>query len=55
MDLISLKVILEDRIEKLTLSSGIPSTVELLHESVKETVRVLSLQSSVIHGFVTEP
>ncbi len=36
-DLISLKVILEDRIEKLTLSSGIPSTVELLHETVKET------------------
>ena len=32
-----MKVIIEHRSEKLTLSSGIPSTVEQLHETVKET------------------
>jgi len=37
MDLVALKVIIEHRSEKLTLSSGIPSTVEQLHETVKET------------------
>uniref|UniRef100_A0A3P8SD10 Uncharacterized protein n=1 Tax=Amphiprion percula TaxID=161767 RepID=A0A3P8SD10_AMPPE len=33
----ALKVIIEHQSEKLTLSSGIPSTVEQLHETVKET------------------
>ncbi|KAL3045306.1 hypothetical protein OYC64_013550 [Pagothenia borchgrevinki] len=37
MDLVALKVIIEHRSEKLLLSSGIPSTVEQLHETVKET------------------
>uniref|UniRef100_A0A9J7XX98 Uncharacterized protein n=1 Tax=Cyprinus carpio carpio TaxID=630221 RepID=A0A9J7XX98_CYPCA len=37
MDLVALKVVLEHRSEKLTLSSGIPSTVEQLNETVKET------------------
>lgn len=37
MDSVALKVIIEHRSEKLTLSSGIPSTVELLHETVKGT------------------
>jgi hypothetical protein len=37
MDFVALKVIIEHRSEKLTLSSGIPSTVEQLHETVKET------------------
>lgn len=37
MDTVALKVIIEHRSEKLTLSSGIPSTVEQLHETVKET------------------
>ena len=37
MDLVALKVVIEHRSEKLTLSSGIPSTVEQLHETVKET------------------
>lgn len=36
MDLIALKVVIDHRSEKLTLS-GIPSTVEQLHETVKET------------------
>ena len=37
MDLVALKVVIEHRSEKLTLSSRIPSTVEQLHETVKET------------------
>ena len=37
MDLVALKVIIEHRSEKLTLPSGMPSTVEQLHETVKET------------------
>lgn len=37
MDSVALKVIIQHRSEKLTLSSGIPSTVEQLHETVKET------------------
>lgn len=37
MDSIALKVIIEHQSEKLTLSSGMPSTVEQLHETVKET------------------
>ncbi|KAK1891450.1 Deoxyuridine 5'-triphosphate nucleotidohydrolase [Dissostichus eleginoides] len=37
MDLVALKVVIEHRSEKLLLSSGIPSTVEQLHETVKET------------------
>lgn len=37
MDSVALKVIIEHRSEKLTLSSGIPNTVEQLHETVKET------------------
>ncbi|KAI4874477.1 hypothetical protein NFI96_021464, partial [Prochilodus magdalenae] len=32
---VALKVIIEHRSEKLLLSSGIPSTVEQLHETVK--------------------
>lgn len=37
MDSVALKVIIEHQSEKLTLSSGIPSTVEQLHDTVKET------------------
>lgn len=37
MDMVALKVVIEHWSEKLTLSSGIPSTVEQLHETVKET------------------
>lgn len=49
MDSISLKVILEHRIEKLALSTGIPSTVELLHETVKETFGLID--SFTLHYF----
>lgn len=41
MDLVALKVIVEHRSEKLTLPSGIPSTVEQLHETVKETFQLI--------------
>ncbi|XP_035985885.1 uncharacterized protein LOC118559324 [Fundulus heteroclitus] len=41
MDCIALKVIIEHRSEKLTLSSGIPSTVEGLHETVKDTFGII--------------
>lgn len=37
MDTVALRVVIEHRSEKLTLSSGIPSTVEQLHETVKGT------------------
>lgn len=37
MDSIALKVVIEHQSEKLVLSSEIPSTVEELHETVKET------------------
>ena len=37
MDSVALKIVIEHRSEKLTLSSGIPSTVQQLHETVKET------------------
>ncbi|MED6275800.1 hypothetical protein CHARACLAT_030107 [Characodon lateralis] len=37
MDSVALKVVIEHRSEKLTLSSGIPSMVEQLHKTVKET------------------
>ncbi|KAK5600438.1 hypothetical protein CRENBAI_021735 [Crenichthys baileyi] len=37
MDSVALKVVIEHRSEKLTLSSGIPSTVEQLQKTVKET------------------
>lgn len=36
-----MKVIIEHRREKLTLPSGIPSTVEQLHETVKETFELI--------------
>lgn len=41
MDLVALKVIIEHRSEKLILPSGIPSTVEQLHETVKETFELI--------------
>lgn len=37
MDSVALKVMIEHQSETLTLSSGIPITVEQLHETVKET------------------
>lgn len=37
MDLVALKVVLEHQSEKLTLPTGIPSTVEKLSNIVKET------------------
>lgn len=43
MDLVALKVIIEHRSEKLLLSSGIPSTVEQLHETVKETFGLIEV------------
>uniref|UniRef100_A0A3Q2T6P5 Uncharacterized protein n=1 Tax=Fundulus heteroclitus TaxID=8078 RepID=A0A3Q2T6P5_FUNHE len=41
MDFIALKVIIEHRSKKLTLSSGIPSTVEGLHATVKNTFGII--------------
>ncbi|CAL8350496.1 unnamed protein product [Arctogadus glacialis] len=40
MDPVVVKVIIDHHSEKLTLSSGVPNTVEQLHETVKDTFQI---------------